>query len=138
MAELLLLFFLAFGWPLLVPAVFLSSHGGHMTSRGLFYILGVLISYGASFAGPIIWGLLLGFFSFFVILASGPSEQAIESTFAFAFPVHMGMTWILLPPTGLSILVSVGALKMLACRFERVDPDSTETTDAPEPRPGPA
>jgi hypothetical protein len=134
MVATLLLFY---GVPLLVPAVFLCTHGGRMTSRGFFYVLGVLISYGITFASAFVWGALCAIIAHVVGALSSSFEHGSEASRAIMFPTHMGMAWAILAPTGLGALISVAALRMFARRFYNVDLGATESIDAPESHPGP-
>lgn len=109
-----------------------------MTSRGLFYVLGVLISYGIAFASAFAWGALGAIIAHVVGALSRSFEQGSEAVTAIMFPTHMGFAWAILAPTGLGVLMSVAALKLLARRFYRVDRDAEKLHDAPEPRVGPA
>ncbi|MCC6487144.1 MAG: hypothetical protein IT364_06560, partial [Candidatus Hydrogenedentes bacterium] len=104
----------------------------------LFYVLGVLISYGLTFASAALWGALCAIVSFVVGALSSSFEQGREVSSAIMFPIHMGMAWVTLAPTGLGILLSVAALKLLARRFRKVERGEVEPNDAAEPHLGPA
>ena len=138
MSEPIVILLIFIGVPLLIPAIFLFTHGGKMTSRVIFYVLGVLISHVMTYVAAGVLGLLCGIIGPSVGSAMGSLEQGIRLTMATVFPYHAGVAWAFVPSAGLGILLSVAALKLLALRFRKVERAEVEPNDAAEPHPGPA
>ncbi|MCC6696864.1 MAG: hypothetical protein IT365_14635 [Candidatus Hydrogenedentes bacterium] len=138
MSEPIVILLIFIGVPILIPAIFLFTHGGKMTSRGIFYVLGVLISHVMTYVAVGVLGFLCGFIGPSVGTAMGSIEQGMRLTMATVFPLHAGVVWAIMPGTGLGVLLSVAALKLLALRFRKVECGAVEATEAAEPHPGPA